>query len=249
MFQTKKLVLLIFVLLLIHTIISCSKVHDESLFLLEGNISGLDIDLSLGGFDPSEVESVLVIPLIKNLASNPNIVSVKYQIHPTYFRIFIKASDRVTTADMHDQLISIVNNLPEGFINNELFSSYHVNQFHIFGKLLILPISNMTEQKLTELVPETMGQILIIECDESRMHQFEIQYQDVAEALTGARHQLNDNGSFLLVTNQENIKEVISSKYIVDGNGQQIPLSAFVSGVRYTYAGITRDWTSISQYK
>ncbi|MBU1086505.1 MAG: hypothetical protein KKD05_03205 [Candidatus Omnitrophica bacterium] len=199
--------------------ISCNQKKEDSIFLLEGNIIGLTSDYLLGGYDPETVEITLVIPFAKYLAKNKNIESIKYQIHSAYFRIFLKTNN---SSDMYSQLEHLINDLPhisdtkeyfqnsaekeqeqKIYIASSNYSAFRKDEFHILGKPLLVPLSGMTEKKITELTPEIMSKQLLITCDRMRLSQYDIKLDDVRASISGYLLALA-KGELILITQLNN---------------------------------------------
>ncbi|MBU3949926.1 MAG: hypothetical protein KJ826_17120 [Proteobacteria bacterium] len=208
------------------------------------------------------VESNLVIPFAKYLSQNEHIKSVKYQINPTYFRVFINTSNPKGEVAMHNELLDLINGLPivseslngpgglpsvldKGKVyiaTNNLYVGT-ADQFHILRKPIVLPISGMTEQKISSLVPDITGRRLLVRYDKSRLIQYKIQFKDVSDIIS-ARYLDLKEGSSILITDMDGLKNLS----LPNDFGAQIALED-IAQFEYIYDGINRPWTSISEFR
>jgi hypothetical protein len=242
--------------------ISCSQKQEDSIFLLEGNIIGPDTDFLLGGYDPMTVETNLVIPLAEYLAKNNNIKSIKYQIHSMYFRMFLRT---INSADMYSQLERLINELPSAsdpreylqksvekqtdqniYIASGNYSGFRKDDIHILRKPLLLPLSGMTEEKLTKLTPEIVCNQLLIKCDRMRLDRFNIKLDDIRDIISTHYFALTTNDSILL-TQLNDIKE-LENMLLYNSEGISVRL-ADVAQFENSFSGINRPWKSMAEFR
>ncbi|MBU1044789.1 MAG: hypothetical protein KJ915_10385 [Candidatus Omnitrophica bacterium] len=242
--------------------IACNQKKGDSIFLLEGNIIGLTPDYLLGGYDPETVETNLIIPFAKYLAKNKNIESIKYQIQPAYFRIFLKTN---SNSDLYSQLEHLIDDLPNAsdakeyfqksaekeldqkiYIASSNYSGFRKDELHLLGKPLLLSLAGMTEEKLTELTPEIMSKQLLITCDRMRLAQYDLKLDDVRASISGYLLALS-KGESILITQLNDIEDV-KNIYLPNSAGHLVQI-VDVARFEEILCGINRHWTTMSKFR
>jgi hypothetical protein len=262
------LVIIIFIFSII-IMISCSQKHEASMFLIEGNITGLDIDIIFGGYDPSLVEEKLVIPTVEHIARLKDIEAIKYQISPTYFRIFLKTDNYQDDAVVYSQLLDLVDKLPnltEIMEDREELEKYLIkmddNEPHIVtgnksvfrnkdeyllsGEPLVLPIASTVEPNLSSIIPDMRAKQLTIRFDRGRLAQFGINFNNLSDIVSAKYFKLSGNDSLLLIA-VEDLKDLPLSE-VPNAEGQYVLLGD-IAQFEYVIAGIDRPWTPTAEFR
>lgn len=225
------------------TATSCKSKNEPTVFLLECNIIGMDIDFLSGGYNTSEVETNLCIPVIKHLSSNKDIDLIKYQIHPAYFRIFIRTTKACDQADMYDRLKKLIDTFPDKLNTSKVYNKYDdKNKYYIFGKPLLLPVSDLKAIEQLSDVQTAMGKRQVVRLNRNRTVRYGITMQDIADSIYSA---VLKNDHSLLITWDSDFSDLLIT---IPKTEITVPLREFVESEEIV-EGIDRPWTSIVDFK